>query len=110
MCVLVGLTAVDKLEVFFYIGFCCFSDRKVLFLAIIDAMASSPRGGATIDLLMRILKGRPDFILVLKKPSVYRAPFQINSTFTGSRYDVIVLFPKGGAASDNWILILNGRP
>ena len=48
MCVIVGLTNVDKLEVF-YIDFCCFSDRKVLFQAINDAMASSPQGGAIID-------------------------------------------------------------
>ena len=48
MCVLVGLTTVDKLEVF-YIDFCCFLLKKVLFLAINDAMASSPRGGAAID-------------------------------------------------------------
>ena len=34
---------------FFYIDFCCFSNRNVLFLAINDAMASSPQGGATID-------------------------------------------------------------
>ena len=40
----------------FYIDFCCFSNRKVLFLAINDAMASSPQGGATISSLMRILK------------------------------------------------------
>ena len=33
----------------FYIDFCCFSKRKVLFLAINDAMASSPQGGAAID-------------------------------------------------------------
>ena len=34
---------------FFYIDFCCFSDINVSFLAINDAMASSPQGGATID-------------------------------------------------------------
>ena len=33
---------------FFYIDFYCFSNRKVLFLVINDAMASSPQGGATI--------------------------------------------------------------
>ena len=48
MCVLVGLTTVDKLEVF-YIDICCFSNQKVLFLAINDAMVSSPQGGAAID-------------------------------------------------------------
>ena len=48
MCVLDGLTTVDKLAVF-YIYFCCFSNRKVLFLAINDAMASFPQGGAAID-------------------------------------------------------------
>ena len=46
--VLVGLTTVDKLEVF-YIDFCCFSNQKVLFLAINDAMASSPEESAAID-------------------------------------------------------------
>ena len=49
MCVIVGLTTVDKLEVFFCINFCCFSNKNVSFLAINDAMASSPQGGATID-------------------------------------------------------------
>ena len=48
MCVLVGLTTVDKLEVF-YIDIRYFSNQKVLFLAINDAMASSPQGGVTID-------------------------------------------------------------
>ena len=48
MCVIVGLTTVNKLEVF-YIDFCCFSYKNVLFLAINDAMVSSPQGGATID-------------------------------------------------------------
>ena len=48
MCVIVGLTTVDKLEVF-YIDFCCFSNRNVLFLAINDALASSPQGSATTD-------------------------------------------------------------
>ena len=48
MCVLVDLTTVDKLEVF-YIDFCCFSNQKVLFLAINDAIASSPQEGAAID-------------------------------------------------------------
>ena len=48
MCVLVGLTTVDKLEVF-KIDFCGFSNLNVLSLAINDAMASSPQGGATID-------------------------------------------------------------
>ena len=52
-------------------------------------------------------KGDPDFTLVFQKPSVYRAPFPIISTFTCSRYDVIELFPLGGAASDLWIWILN---
>ena len=56
MCVLVGLTTVAKLEVF-YIDFCCFSNGNVLFLAINDAMASSPQEGATMDSKMRILKG-----------------------------------------------------
>ena len=32
---------------------------KVLFLAMNDAMASFPQGGAAIDSYMRILKGRP---------------------------------------------------
>ena len=58
MCVLVGLTTVDELEVF-YIDFCCFSNQKVLFLAINDAMVSSPQGSAAIDSYMWILKGRP---------------------------------------------------
>ena len=58
MCVIVGLTTVDKLEVF-YIDFCNFSNQKVLFLAINDAMASSPQGGAAIDSYMRVLNGRP---------------------------------------------------
>ena len=58
MCVLVGLTTVDKLEVFTCI-FAVFSDQKVLFLAINDAMASSPQGSAAINSYMRILKGRP---------------------------------------------------
>ena len=48
MCVLVGLPTDDKLEVF-YIDVCCFSNRNILFLAINDAMASSPQGSATID-------------------------------------------------------------
>ena len=39
--------------------------------------------------------GDPDFTLVFKKPSVNRAPFPINSTFTGSRYDIIALFLLG---------------
>ena len=34
---------------FFYVDFCCFSDQKVLFLAIDDYMALSPLGGAAID-------------------------------------------------------------
>ena len=34
---------------FFYIDFCRFSNQKALFLAIKDAMASSPLGGAAID-------------------------------------------------------------
>ena len=34
---------------FFSLAFCCFSNRNVLFLAINDAMASSPEGGAAID-------------------------------------------------------------
>ena len=38
MCVPVGLTTVDELKVF-YVDFCSFSDQKVLFLAINDAMA-----------------------------------------------------------------------
>ena len=58
LCVIVGLTTVDKLEVF-YINFCCFSNKNVSFLALNDAMASSPWGGATIDSWMRILKGWP---------------------------------------------------
>ena len=48
MCVIVGLTTVDKLKVF-YINSCCFSNRNVSFFAINDAMSSSPQGGATID-------------------------------------------------------------
>ena len=48
MCVIVGLTTVDKLEVF-YINFCCFFNRNVSLFASNDAMASSPQGGATID-------------------------------------------------------------
>ena len=48
MCVLVGLTTVDELAVF-YIDFCCFSNQKVLFLAKNDTMASSLQGGAAID-------------------------------------------------------------
>ena len=40
-CVLVGLATVDKLAVF-YIDCCCVSDQKVLFIAINDALASSP--------------------------------------------------------------------
>ena len=44
-----GLTTVDKLEDFFYIHFCCISIQKVLFIAINDAMASSPQEGAAID-------------------------------------------------------------
>ena len=48
MCVFVGLTTVDKLEVF-YRDICGFSNQKVLFSAINDAMASSPQGGAAID-------------------------------------------------------------
>ena len=58
MCVLVDLTTVDKLEVF-YMDFCCFSNPKVLLLAINDTLASSPRGGAAIDSYIRILKERP---------------------------------------------------
>ena len=34
---------------FFYLNLCCFSNRNFSFLAINDAMASSPQGGATID-------------------------------------------------------------
>ena len=49
MCVIVGLTTVDKLEVV-YINFSCFSSRNVPFFAINDAMGSSPQGSATIDL------------------------------------------------------------
>ena len=49
MCVIFGLTTVDKLEVFFYIHFCCFSIQKVLFLAINDAMASSPQEDTALD-------------------------------------------------------------
>ena len=48
MYVIVGLTNVDKLAVF-YIDFCCFSNQNVLFLALNDAMASSPQVGAAID-------------------------------------------------------------
>ena len=48
MCVLDGLTTVDRLAVF-YIDFCCFSNRIVLFLVINDALASSSQGSATID-------------------------------------------------------------
>ena len=33
----------------FYIDCCCFSNQKVLFLAINDAMASSSQEGAAID-------------------------------------------------------------
>ena len=58
LCVLVDLTTVDKLAVF-NIDFRCFSNQKVLFLAINDAMASSPQGGAAIESYMRVLKGRP---------------------------------------------------
>ena len=47
MCVIVGLTTVDKLGVF-YINCCCFSKINVSFFAINDAMASSPQEGATI--------------------------------------------------------------
>ena len=51
MCVLVGLTTVESLInlKFFYVGICCSSNQKVLFLPINDAMASSPHGGAVID-------------------------------------------------------------
>ena len=45
---LLALQPLKNLQ-FFYIAFCCFSNRNVLFLAINDAMASSPQGGATID-------------------------------------------------------------
>ena len=48
MCVLVGLTTVNKLEVF-DIDFCCFPYQKVLFLAVNDAMASSPQESGAID-------------------------------------------------------------
>ena len=34
---------------FFYIHFCCLSIQKVLFLAINDAMASSPQEGTALD-------------------------------------------------------------
>ena len=95
MCVLVGLTTVDKLEVF-YINFCCFSSQKVLFLAINDAKASSPQGDAAIDSQIRIL-------LVFNRNQA----FPIYSTFNGiAGYDAIVLFPLGGAASDSCIRIL----
>ena len=43
----------------FYIDFCYFSNQIVLFLAINDAMASSPQVGAAIDSWMRILKEQP---------------------------------------------------
>ena len=105
MCVIVGLTTVDKLEVF-HIHFCCFSNINVLLLAINDAMASSPQGcGGALQLIHKcgFWKGDQDFTLVFEKPSVYRAPFLMTSTFTGSRYDVIVLLPLGGAASDSHI-------
>ena len=63
MCVIVGLTTVDELEVFFYIHFCCFSIQKVLFLAINDAKASSPQEGTALDSRMRILKWRPQLYI-----------------------------------------------
>ena len=50
LCVsLLALQPLINLQFFFYIDFCCFSDRNVLFLAINDAMASSPQRGATLD-------------------------------------------------------------
>ena len=48
MCVIVGLTTVDKLEVF-YIDFCCFSNQKVSFLTMDNAVASSPQEGVAND-------------------------------------------------------------
>ena len=110
MCVLVGRTTVDKLEIFFTEICCCFSNRNVLLLAINGAMASSPQEALQLIHKCGFWKGDPDFTLVFKKPSIYRAPFPINSTVTGSRYDVIALFPLRGAASDSWLQILKGRP
>ena len=58
----------------------------------------------------RFWKGDPDFTLVFKKPSGYRAPFPINSTFNGSRIWRHGAFSAMGAASDSWIQILRGWP
>ena len=66
MGVIVGLTTIAKLEVF-YIYLCGFSNWNVLVLAINDAMASSPLGGATIDSEMRILKERPRLYIGVKE-------------------------------------------
>ena len=107
MCVIVGLTTVDKLEVF-YINFCCFSNRNVSFFATNNAMASSCKGALQLIHKCGFWNDDPDFTLVFQKPSVYRAPFPMTSTFTGSRYDVIGLSPLGSAASDSWIHILKG--
>ena len=83
---------------FFHLDFCWFSNRNVLFSAINDAMASSPQGAQQLIHKCGLWKGDPDFTLVFQKSSVYRAPFPTTSTFTGSRYDNIVLFPLGGGA------------
>ena len=56
MCVIVGFTTVDKLEVFFYIDFAVFLIYRFCFSHI---PASSPQGGAAFDSKMRILKERP---------------------------------------------------
>ena len=60
----VSLLALQPLlNLVFYIVYRCFSKRKVLFLAINDAMASSPHVGAAIPLKMRIVKGRPQLYI-----------------------------------------------
>ena len=50
LCVsLLDLQPSINLKFFLYIHFCCFSIQKVLFLAINDAMASSPQEGTALD-------------------------------------------------------------
>ena len=110
MCVLVDLTTVDKLAVF-NIDFRCFSNQKVLFLAIKDAMASSPQGALQLIHKCGFLKGYPDFTLVFNRNQAsiaYRSQYIQLLPVAG--YDVIVLLPLWGAASDSWIRMLQGRP
>ena len=49
LCVsLLALQPLKNLQ-FFYINFCCFSNRNVSFFAMNDAMASTPHRRATFD-------------------------------------------------------------